>query len=91
MAIAQEEIVKREECPHQPNATRVAARAGRCETCGVGGSLRVCTTCGYVGCCESSGAHDTRHWRETGHPIIRSLPLTERSFTWCYSCNDYLS
>jgi CPA1 family monovalent cation:H+ antiporter len=50
----------------------------------------VCATCGYVGCCESQRAHDTQHWRETGHPVIRSLPLTERSFTWCYACNDYL-
>ncbi len=91
MVAAQEEIVKREACPHLPGAAGAVARADRCEACGVGGSLRVCATCGYVGCCESSGAHDTRHWRETGHPIIRSLPLTERSFTWCYACHDYLS
>lgn len=90
MAAAQEEIVKREACPHLPNAARAVARADRCETCGDGGSLRVCATCGYVGCCESQRAHDTQHWRETGHPIIRSLPLTERSFTWCYACNDFL-
>ncbi|MGH7614406.1 MAG: UBP-type zinc finger domain-containing protein [Gemmatimonadales bacterium] len=44
-----------------------------------------------MGCCESHRAHDTHHWRESGHPIIRSLPLTERSFTWCYVCNSYLS
>lgn len=83
--------MKREDCPHLPNHPHApAVRADRCEACGVDGSLRVCTTCGYVGCCESQRAHDTRHWRETGHAIIRSLPLTERSFTWCYACNDYL-
>jgi uncharacterized UBP type Zn finger protein len=52
--------------------------------------LRVCATCGYVGCCESQRAHDTEHWRRTGHPIIRSLPLGKRAFTWCYACNAYL-
>jgi ubiquitin-hydrolase Zn-finger-containing protein len=43
-----------------------------------------------VGCCESQRAHDKQHWREPGHPIIRSHPLGDRSFTWCYACNDYL-
>jgi uncharacterized UBP type Zn finger protein len=82
--------VRREDCPHVGSATHPPPRGDRCETCGAAGSLRVCATCGYVGCCESQRAHDTQHWRETGHPVIRSLPLTERSFTWCYACNDYL-
>jgi uncharacterized UBP type Zn finger protein len=82
--------VKREDCPHVPNDAHAAPRADACEACEVDGSLRVCATCGYVGCCESQRAHDTQHWRETGHPIIRSLPLGGRSFTWCYACNDYL-
>jgi uncharacterized UBP type Zn finger protein len=82
--------MKHEECPHASHTANAEPRSERCETCGVSGPLRVCATCGYVGCCESSGAHDTGHWRQTGHPVIRSLPLTERSFTWCYACYDYL-
>jgi len=82
--------MKREDCPHVASATHALPRGDRCEACGIAGSLRVCATCGYVGCCESSGAHDTRHWQESGHPIIRSLPFTQRSFTWCYACNAYL-
>ncbi len=82
--------MKREDCPHLANDAHAAPRAARCEACGVDGSIRVCAACGYVGCCESQRAHDTHHWRETGHLIIRSLPLTERSFTWCYACHDYL-
>ena len=82
--------MKRKDCPHVASVTHAAPRGDCCQACGISGSLRVCATCGYVGCCESRRAHDTQHWRETGHPIIGSLPLTERSFTWCYACNDYL-
>jgi uncharacterized UBP type Zn finger protein len=51
--------------------------------------LRLCRTCGHVGCCDSSPRqHATRHFRTTGHPVIRAL--TPRSapgaapWTWCY-------
>lgn len=82
--------MRRVDCPHLAHAAGAAPRSQRCEVCGTSGPLRVCATCGHVGCCESSGAHDTRHWRDTGHPIIRSVPLGEKAFTWCYACNDYL-
>lgn len=81
---------QREDCPHIPTTGQAAAQGERCAECGAAFSLRVCATCGYVGCCESQRGHDTRHWRDTGHPIIRSFPLTQHSFTWCYECNDYL-
>lgn len=77
-------------CPHLPNITNHPPRAARCEDCGAEHSLRVCATCGYVGCCESQRGHDRQHWKTTGHPIIWSLPLGERSFVWCYDCRDYL-
>ncbi|MBI4500075.1 MAG: UBP-type zinc finger domain-containing protein [Gemmatimonadetes bacterium] len=82
--------MKREDCPHLPAVPNAPPRHERCETCGAEWSLRVCGTCGRVGCCESSGAHAQRHAEESGHPIIRSLPLTPHSFTWCYACHDYL-
>lgn len=46
--------------------------------------LRLCLTCGYVGCCDSSSAkHATRHYEETGHPTMRSFEPGE-SWRWCY-------
>lgn len=46
--------------------------------------LRMCLTCGYVGCCGSSEArHAERHFLETGHPTMRSFEPGE-SWRWCY-------
>jgi uncharacterized UBP type Zn finger protein len=39
--------------------------------------LRVCLTCGHVGCCdESKNRHATRHFQLTGHPMVRSVRTT---------------
>ena len=46
--------------------------------------LRRCTTCGTVGCCDSSpGQHATAHFREDGHPVVRSAEAGE-SWRWCF-------
>lgn len=46
--------------------------------------LRMCLTCGHVGCCDSSPAkHATAHFHGVGHPIIRSIEPGE-SWRWCY-------
>lgn len=46
--------------------------------------LRMCLTCGYVGCCDSSEPrHAERHYLETGHPTMRSFEPGE-SWRWCY-------
>ena len=46
--------------------------------------LRLCLTCGHVGCCDSSPQrHATAHFKETGHPVIRSFQPGE-SWRWCY-------
>ncbi len=76
-------------CVHVP--TELAEpRADWCETCGTRSSLRVCATCGHVGCCESSGGHARRHALTAGHPVILSLPVTASSFVRCYDCRDYV-
>lgn len=59
-----------------------------CEDClKTGGKwlhLRICLVCGHVGCCDSSpNRHATRHFEETGHPLIRSLEPGEE-WSWCY-------
>jgi CPA2 family monovalent cation:H+ antiporter-2 len=46
--------------------------------------LRVCMSCGYVGCCDSSPArHSRRHFEETGHAVIKSWESGE-NWAWCY-------
>ena len=49
-----------------------------CEECLQMGSdwvhLRLCLTCGHVGCCDDSpNKHATKHFKATEHPIIRFL------------------
>ncbi len=47
--------------------------------------LRMCQTCGHIGCCDNSpGKHATAHFTQTGHPIIRSAEPGE-DWSWCYS------
>jgi uncharacterized UBP type Zn finger protein len=46
--------------------------------------LRMCMTCGKIGCCDSSpNRHATRHASESGHPIIRSAEPGE-DWSSCY-------
>ena len=80
------------ECTHFDEQVGEAAtpHAQVCEVCGIEGPLRMCATCGFVGCCESRASHDTEHWKHTGHAIIIQLPLTEKSFTYCYEHLAYL-
>ena len=46
--------------------------------------LRLCLTCGHVGCCDSSkNKHATTHFHETKHPVMRSFQPGEQ-WLWCY-------
>jgi uncharacterized UBP type Zn finger protein len=46
--------------------------------------LRLCLSCGHVGCCDSSkNKHATKHFRGTEHPIIKSFEPDE-DWKWCY-------
>jgi len=59
-----------------------------CEECLKSGGwwvhLRMCLTCGKVGCCDQSpNHHATAHFHESGHPLIRSAEPGEQ-WTWCY-------
>ncbi|MBP2472174.1 CPA1 family monovalent cation:H+ antiporter [Crossiella equi] len=59
-----------------------------CQDCLVEGTtwvhLRLCLTCGHVGCCDSSPAqHATRHFREEQHPVMRSFEPGEK-WRWCF-------
>jgi uncharacterized UBP type Zn finger protein len=49
--------------------------------------LRLCLSCGHVGCCDSSrNKHATKHFKSTKHPIIRSFEPGE-TWKWCYVDN----
>jgi uncharacterized UBP type Zn finger protein len=46
--------------------------------------LRMCMTCGEIGCCDSSpNRHASRHAQEVAHPIARSVEPGEE-WSWCY-------
>jgi uncharacterized UBP type Zn finger protein len=46
--------------------------------------LRLCETCGHVGCCDSSpNKHATKHFHATTHPVVKSFQPGE-SWKWCY-------
>ena len=46
--------------------------------------LRLCRTCGHVGCCDSSkNRHATKHFHDTEHPVISSFEPGEQ-WVWCY-------
>ncbi len=46
--------------------------------------LRICLTCGHVGCCDSSPhRHATAHFDDSQHPIMRSFERGD-DWRWCY-------
>ena len=75
-------------CGHSTGLGPVEPSGPGCKEClETGGRwvhLRVCMSCGHVGCCDSSpGKHATGHHQETGHPVIRSAEPGE-TWGWCY-------
>ena len=77
------------QCIHLEQVKDVAPRTPEgCEEClktnGRWVHLRVCLTCGQVGCCDNSpGKHATKHFQQSGLPIIRSMEPGE-TWGWCY-------
>ena len=78
------------DCTHldQVQVTELPAEVAGCEDClatgGVWLHLRLCLTCGHVGCCDDSpNQHASAHAGETEHPIIRSYEPGE-DWYWCY-------
>ncbi|MGQ4443664.1 UBP-type zinc finger domain-containing protein, partial [Streptomyces violaceoruber] len=46
--------------------------------------LRLFLVCGHVGCCDSStNRHATAHYKESGHPLMRTFEPGE-SWRWCF-------
>ena len=75
-------------CTHLDQVREVRPEAKECAECVRLGDewvhLRMCRTCGNVGCCDDSkNRHATGHFEATGHPLARSLTPGE-DWTWCY-------
>jgi CPA1 family monovalent cation:H+ antiporter len=79
----------REAARHGQDGHAVSARTPEgCGACLVEGTawvhLRLCLTCGEVGCCDSSPRrHARRHFEATGHPVMRSFEPGE-AWRWCF-------
>ncbi len=78
----------RPRCSHLSAIRDVVPGTQGCEECLASGDdwvhLRLCLTCGHVGCCDQSkNKHATRHFQATGHPLIASLEPGE-DWRWCY-------
>ena len=76
-------------CTHLDQVHAVTPRTPQgCEECLKIGAdwvhLRLCLTCGHVGCCDDSpNKHATKHFHRTHHPIIKSFEPGE-DWGWCY-------
>jgi uncharacterized UBP type Zn finger protein len=83
-----------ERCEHASGLSQVTPTASGCEECLALGEkwneLRVCLTCGHVGCCEDSRhTHALAHFKTTGHPMIASFDRHE-TWSWCYVHRRYI-
>jgi uncharacterized UBP type Zn finger protein len=75
-------------CTHLKDVRDVKPNTRGCEECLAAGGqwvqLRMCLTCGHVGCCDSSaGKHATAHFQASGHPVMRSIEPGQ-NWKWCY-------
>jgi uncharacterized UBP type Zn finger protein len=77
-----------QECTHLDQIKIKQTDKRVCEDCVKIGDtwvhLRLCLTCGHVGCCDSSkNKHATKHFHKAKHPLIRSIESGE-TWMWCY-------
>jgi uncharacterized UBP type Zn finger protein len=80
-------------CEHVQNLKDVQPSGNGCVEClQMGDSwvhLRLCETCGHVGCCDNSkNKHATQHYHNTGHPVIKSYEPGE-DWGYCYPDDLY--
>jgi CPA2 family monovalent cation:H+ antiporter-2 len=77
-------------CPHTAQIRPVVPQTSGCEECLRSGDswvhLRLCLSCGHVGCCDSSpNRHARAHHDEHGHHVIRSAEPGE---SWVHCLAD---
>ena len=76
-------------CPHLWSARDVSPADRVCAECVALGDtwmhLRVCLSCGNVGCCDQSvNKHASAHFRASGHPVAKTIQPGE-AWRWCYA------
>jgi uncharacterized UBP type Zn finger protein len=76
------------ECEHLDQINEVSPSSSGCEECLALGDtwvhLRMCLTCGHVGCCNSSkNKHATKHFKASNHPLVESAQPDE-DWRWCF-------
>jgi uncharacterized UBP type Zn finger protein len=77
-----------QDCSHLDQVADVSPNSDGCEDClRTGGRwvhLRMCMSCGHVGCCDDSPhRHASAHFAETQHPIVQSYEPGE-DWWYCY-------
>ena len=75
-------------CTHLDQVHSVTPSGKGCKECLATGTkwveLRMCLSCGHVGCCDSSpGKHATGHFHETHHAVMQSVE-PGKDWKWCY-------
>jgi uncharacterized UBP type Zn finger protein len=77
-----------QDCTHLNQMKTTTTDKTVCEECIKTGDnwvhLRMCLSCGHVGCCDSSkNRHATKHFQRSQHALMRSIEPGE-SWVWCY-------
>ncbi len=81
-------------CTHGEQVRQVQPSGAGCQECLETGDtwvhLRLCLTCGHVGCCnQSPNQHALKHFQATRHPIVQSFEPGE-DWRWCWVDETYL-
>jgi uncharacterized UBP type Zn finger protein len=82
------------QCTHLGEIRKVTPSGKGCKECLEMGDrwvhLRLCLSCGHVGCCDSSkNKHASAHYRRVKHPIVQSFEPGE-DWRWCYADEVFL-
>jgi uncharacterized UBP type Zn finger protein len=82
-------------CSHLKETRPVTPSGRGCQECLQLGDtwvhLRLCLSCGHVGCCDSSkNKHASKHFHQSKHPVMQSFEPGE-SWRWCYVDETFLN
>lgn len=91
-----EEAVAKPNCSHLAMAHEVLPQTDGCAECLQDHTdwkgLRICLTCGHLGCSDdSTGQHARHHFEQTGHPLIMAYgDPAVGNIGWCYIDQTYV-